>query len=57
MNEKGTNKVNRIAVVGGGIGGLTFASHDAMLHHLGWIHGFDASNFAEPDERQGGTWL
>lgn len=33
------------------------ASHDAMLHHLGWIHGFDASNFNEPDERQGGTWL
>jgi len=33
------------------------ASHDGMLHHLGWIHGFDASNFAEPDERQGGTWL
>lgn len=33
------------------------ASHDSMLHHLGWIHGFDASNFAEPNERQGGTWL
>lgn len=33
------------------------ASHDAMLHHLGWIHGFDCSNFNEPDERQGGTWL
>jgi salicylate hydroxylase len=32
-------------------------SHDAMLHHLGWIHGFDCSNFAEPNERQGGTWL
>lgn len=33
------------------------ASHEAMLHHLDWIHGFDASNFNEPNERQGGTWL
>lgn len=33
------------------------ASHDAMLHHLDWMHGFDASNFNEPNERQGGTWL
>lgn len=31
MNEKGTKKINRIAVVGGGIGGLTFAI--AMRHH------------------------
>ncbi|HBP4995027.1 TPA: hypothetical protein L5623_006097 [Pseudomonas aeruginosa] len=28
-----------------------------MLHHLDWIHGFDASDLNEPDERQGGTWL
>ncbi|MDY6842126.1 MAG: monooxygenase, partial [Pseudomonadota bacterium] len=34
-----------------------FASHEAMLHHLDWIHGFDCSNFNEPTERQGGTWL
>lgn len=33
------------------------ASHDTMLHHLGWIHGFDAGNFNEPDDRQGGTWM
>lgn len=33
------------------------ASHEAMLHHLDWMHGFDCSNFNEPDERQGGTWL
>lgn len=33
------------------------ASHDAMLHHLDWIHGFDASKLNEPNERQGGTWL
>lgn len=33
------------------------ASHEAMAHHLDWIHGFDCSNFNEPDERQGGTWL
>jgi salicylate hydroxylase len=26
------------------------------LHHLGWIHEFDASS-QEPSERQGGTWL
>lgn len=32
-------------------------SHDAMLHHLDWIHGFDASDLNEPTERQGGTWL
>ncbi|RKX43810.1 MAG: monooxygenase, partial [Verrucomicrobia bacterium] len=33
------------------------ASAKAMQHHLDWIHGFDASNFAEPDARQGGTWM
>lgn len=33
------------------------SSHEAMLHHLDWIHGFDASNLNEPNERQGGTWL
>ncbi|MDY6891847.1 MAG: NAD(P)-binding protein, partial [Pseudomonadota bacterium] len=31
MNEKGMNDVRRIAVVGAGIGGLTFAI--AMRHH------------------------
>lgn len=31
MNQKDTKKINRIAVVGGGIGGLTFAI--AMRHH------------------------
>jgi salicylate hydroxylase len=28
---------------------------DGALHHLGWIHEFDATQ--EPTERQGGTWL
>lgn len=32
------------------------ASLDGALHHLGWIHEFDASS-QEPSERQGGTWL
>ena len=31
-------------------------SPDGTLHHLGWIHEFDAST-QEPSERQGGTWL
>ena len=31
-------------------------SFDDVLHHLGWIHEFDAST-QEPNERQGGTWL
>jgi salicylate hydroxylase len=31
-------------------------SFDGALHHLGWIHEFDASS-QEPSERQGGTWL
>jgi salicylate hydroxylase len=29
---------------------------DGVLHHLGWIHEFDAGSQA-PDERHGGTWL
>ncbi|MFP3615339.1 monooxygenase, partial [Paraburkholderia sp. SIMBA_050] len=29
---------------------------DSVLHHLDWIHDFDALA-DEPDERQGGTWL
>jgi salicylate hydroxylase len=29
---------------------------DGALHHLGWIHEFDAAT-QEPNERQGGTWL
>ncbi|WP_322051552.1 FAD-dependent monooxygenase [Paraburkholderia bannensis] len=29
---------------------------ESLLHHLDWIHDFDALN-EEPDERQGGTWL
>lgn len=33
------------------------ASKEAMGHHIDWIHGFDASNFAEPNEREGGTWM
>jgi len=33
------------------------ASTEAMQHHLDWIHGFDASNFAEPNDREGGTWM
>jgi len=31
-------------------------SRDSLLHHLGWIHDFDALE-QEPTERQGGTWL
>ena len=31
-------------------------SLEGVLHHLGWVHGFDAST-QEPGERQGGTWL
>lgn len=29
---------------------------ESVLHHLGWIHDFDAVA-DEPSERQGGTWL
>jgi salicylate hydroxylase len=29
---------------------------EKVLHHLGWIHDFDALT-QEPSERQGGTWL
>lgn len=29
---------------------------ESMLHHLDWIHDFDALT-EEPSERQGGTWL
>jgi 2-polyprenyl-6-methoxyphenol hydroxylase-like FAD-dependent oxidoreductase len=43
MNEKATNKVKRIAVVGGGIGGLTFAI--AMRHH-----GIDVDIYEQADE-------
>jgi salicylate hydroxylase len=32
------------------------ASLEGALHHLAWIHQFDASR-DEPTERQGGTWL
>ena len=32
------------------------ASVEGALHHLGWIHEFDASA-QEPSERSGGTWL
>jgi 2-polyprenyl-6-methoxyphenol hydroxylase-like FAD-dependent oxidoreductase len=32
------------------------ASFEGALHHLGWIHEFDAST-QQPSERQGGTWL
>jgi salicylate hydroxylase len=32
------------------------AAFDGALHHLGWIHEFDAGA-QEPSERQGGTWL
>ncbi|HET9271852.1 MAG TPA: FAD-dependent monooxygenase [Vicinamibacterales bacterium] len=32
------------------------ATFDNALHHLGWIHEFDAAA-QEPSERQGGTWL
>ena len=31
-------------------------SLEGALHHLGWVHEFDAS-IQEPSERQGGTWL
>jgi salicylate hydroxylase len=31
-------------------------SPEGALHHLGWIHEFDACT-QEPSERQGGTWL
>jgi salicylate hydroxylase len=31
-------------------------SPEGTLHHLGWIHEFDAGT-QEPSERQGGTWL
>jgi salicylate hydroxylase len=32
------------------------ASLEGALHHLAWIHEFDASR-QEPSERQGGSWL
>jgi len=32
------------------------ASFEGALHHLGWIHEFDAGSQA-PSDRQGGTWL
>ena len=35
---------------------VRLASFEGALHHLGWIHEFDAST-QEPTERQGGTWL
>jgi salicylate hydroxylase len=31
-------------------------SFEEALHHLGWVHEFDAGS-QEPSERQGGTWL
>ncbi|NML31713.1 FAD-dependent monooxygenase [Paraburkholderia antibiotica] len=31
-------------------------SRERVLHHLDWIHDFDALS-QEPNERQGGTWL
>ena len=31
-------------------------ARDSLLHHLDWIHDFDALA-QEPTERQGGTWL
>jgi len=31
-------------------------SLEGALHHLGWIHEFDASS-QQPSERQGGAWL
>ena len=43
MNDKETNKVKRIAVVGGGIGGLTFAI--AMRHH-----GIDVDIYEQAEE-------
>jgi salicylate hydroxylase len=45
---EGQNRVQRDA---------RLASPEAIRHHLDWIHEFDASNFTEPNERQGGTWL
>jgi salicylate hydroxylase len=33
-----------------------FGTRAGMLHHLDWIHDFDALA-QEPSERQGGTWL
>lgn len=36
---------------------VRLASPEAIRHHLDWIHEFDASGFAEPTDRQGGTWL
>jgi salicylate hydroxylase len=35
---------------------VRLATFDGALHHLGWIHEFDAGT-QEPSERQGGTWL
>jgi salicylate hydroxylase len=35
---------------------VRLGSAEGALHHLGWIHEFDAGN-QEPSERQGGTWL
>ena len=32
------------------------STFEGALHHLGWIHEFDAST-QKPSERQGGTWL
>jgi salicylate hydroxylase len=32
------------------------ATPEGALHHLGWVHEFDAGGH-EPTERQGGTWL
>jgi salicylate hydroxylase len=32
------------------------STSEGALHHLGWIHEFDALS-QEPNERQGGTWL
>jgi salicylate hydroxylase len=31
-------------------------ARNRLLHHLDWIHDFDALA-QEPTERQGGTWL
>ena len=31
-------------------------SFEGALHHLGWVHEFDAGT-QEPNDRQGGTWL
>ena len=32
------------------------ASPDSLMHHLAWVHGFDAST-EQPSKRQGGAWL